>query len=260
MIPKTIHYIWLSDEKKPALIKKCLKSWSKKLPDWTIKCWNMSNIPHNDWVDESIKAKKWALAADYLRLYALYTEGGVYLDSDVYVKKNFSDLLDTPFFIPIEYNEQKFCATGSYSKINAAGKRVEGAGLVEGLSAQAAIFGSEKGNPILKEMMEYYETNHFILPGDSLNYEYLAPDLMSTRLEKYGFRYKNETYELIESASKNIVGKVLDTSYFASGLMTADKNCYAIHMYSSTWKDYGFLENVKYKAKLFIKTLLLNFR
>lgn len=260
MIPKIIHYVWLSNDKKPALIRKCIKSWRKKLPDWTIKCWNMTNSPKIDWVDEAIKSRKWALAADYLRLYALYHDGGVYLDSDVYITRNFSELLDSSFFIPIEYNEGKYFGTGSDKKIDATGARIEGMGLIEGLSAQAAIVGSENGNPVLLEMMDYYENNHFILPDGSLNYTYLAPDLMATRLEKYGFKYKNETYELRNPVSNESVGKVYDTSYFASGLISADKNCYAIHMYSSTWKDYGFLENAKYKVKLFIKTFLLNFR
>lgn len=33
----------------------------------------------------SFRKKKYAFAADYIRLYALATEGGIYLDSDVEV-------------------------------------------------------------------------------------------------------------------------------------------------------------------------------
>lgn len=260
MIPKMIHYIWLGNDKKPALIEKCIRSWGEKLPDWTIKCWNMSNIPHNDWVDEAIKTKKWALAADYIRLYALYHDGGVYLDTDVYIKKDFSELLNNLFFIPIEYNAQKFIATNSDKKIDASGNRIVLNELVEGLSAQSAIVGSEKGNEILKEMMEYYETSHFILTDGFLNYKYLAPDLMATKLEKYGFKYKNETYQLKNPDNNESIGTVFDTSYFASGVMTADKNCYAIHMYSSTWKDYDIISKIKYKIKILIKTLLLGIK
>ena len=69
------------------------------------------------------------------------------------------------------------------------------------MTAQSAIIGSEKGNPILKEMMDYYENEHFILPDGSLNYEFLAPDLIATKLERYGFRYKNECYELIDKTA-----------------------------------------------------------
>ena len=38
-------------------------------------------------------AKKYAFAADYVRLYALYTEGGIYLDTDVLVPE------ESPVFI-----------------------------------------------------------------------------------------------------------------------------------------------------------------
>lgn len=37
MIPKIIHYVWLGDDQKTLLVKKCLKSWRKKLPDYEIK-------------------------------------------------------------------------------------------------------------------------------------------------------------------------------------------------------------------------------
>ena len=37
--------------------------------------------------------KKYAFAADYIRLYALYNYGGIYLDMDVEVLKPYGDLL-----------------------------------------------------------------------------------------------------------------------------------------------------------------------
>lgn len=52
------------------------------------------------------KEKKYAFAADYIRLYALATEGGIYLDSDVEVLKSFNDLLHLPYFICKENSPQ----------------------------------------------------------------------------------------------------------------------------------------------------------
>lgn len=34
MIPKIIHYCWLSGEEKTILIQKCIKSWHKILPEY----------------------------------------------------------------------------------------------------------------------------------------------------------------------------------------------------------------------------------
>lgn len=91
MIPKVIHFCWLSNEPYPDLIKKCIESWKEKLPDYAIKKWDTTNfdVTSVPFVKEAYECKKWAFAADYIRLHALYTEGGIYLDSDVRVLKSF---------------------------------------------------------------------------------------------------------------------------------------------------------------------------
>ena len=85
MIPKIIHYCWLSNDPYPAKIQHCINSWKKKLPGYEIKLWNLQNFPleKSEWVKQAFEAKKYAFAADYIRCYALYTYGGIYLDSDV---------------------------------------------------------------------------------------------------------------------------------------------------------------------------------
>lgn len=55
------------------------------------------SIRKSIWVRQAYERKKYAFAADYIRLYALVTEGGIYLDSDVEVLKTFDDLLHLPF-------------------------------------------------------------------------------------------------------------------------------------------------------------------
>ena len=43
MIPKKIHYVWVGGKKKPRDIKRCIKSWEKKLKDYEIIEWNEKN-------------------------------------------------------------------------------------------------------------------------------------------------------------------------------------------------------------------------
>jgi mannosyltransferase OCH1-like enzyme len=43
-------------------------------------------------------SKKWAFSSDYTRLHALYEESGIYLDTDVYVRKRFDSFLNHDFF------------------------------------------------------------------------------------------------------------------------------------------------------------------
>ena len=80
------------------------------MPDYQIKCWDANSFDFSSvpYVEQAIKARKWAFAADYVRLYALYTEGGIYLDSDVEVFKRFDYFLQYLFsqeliLLPSEY-------------------------------------------------------------------------------------------------------------------------------------------------------------
>ena len=90
MIPKIIHFCWMSGDAYPEKIKKCIESWKQKLPDYEIWLWdtNRFDINQSIWVKEAFEAKRYAFCADYIRCYALYNYGGVYLDSDVEVLKS----------------------------------------------------------------------------------------------------------------------------------------------------------------------------
>ena len=92
----------------PDKLTKCLESWKNKLPDYEIIKWDLNKISleHNLWIKQAFERKKYAFAADYIRLYALATEGGIYLDSDVEVLKSFNDLLHLPYFICKENSPQ----------------------------------------------------------------------------------------------------------------------------------------------------------
>jgi mannosyltransferase OCH1-like enzyme len=101
MIPKKIHYCWLSGEKMPEDAISCMKSWQKMMPEYELVLWDTNRFDVNSvpFVAEAVSVKKWAFAADYIRLYALYTEGGIYLDTDVFVRKSFTNLLDCGFLL-----------------------------------------------------------------------------------------------------------------------------------------------------------------
>lgn len=80
MIPKTIHYIWLGENEPNEHIKKCMKSWCV-LQDsgWNIKKWDdhsLQQLNPPKVVTAALENKKYAFAADWLRLYSLYLEGG----------------------------------------------------------------------------------------------------------------------------------------------------------------------------------------
>ena len=93
MIPKKIHYIWLGRNKKDRASQICLNSWKTNLKDYEIIEWNEDNLPldsiaqHNRFFYYCRKYKLWAFMSDYLRLWILYKEGGIYLDTYVQLLK-----------------------------------------------------------------------------------------------------------------------------------------------------------------------------
>lgn len=134
-IPKIIHYCWMSGDPFPADIQECIDSWKQIMPDYELKLWNSDNFDVNicQYTKEAMECKKYAFVSDYIRLYALYTEGGIYLDSDVKAIKSFDSLLNEPAFIGFE----------------SAGR------------LGPWLLASEKGNSIIKELLDYYVGKSF---------------------------------------------------------------------------------------------------
>ena len=93
-IPKIIHYCWFGGSPLPPSVKKCIESWKKKCPDYTIVRWDESNVDldENRYASEAYKAGKWAFVSDYVRLKVVYEHGGVYLDTDVELLKSLDAL------------------------------------------------------------------------------------------------------------------------------------------------------------------------
>jgi len=246
MIPKKIHYCWLSEDPIPSHLKGYIDAWKVVLPDYEFKLWNKSefNINSVEWVKEAYSMRKWAFAADYIRVYALYTEGGFYLDSDVILNKSLDDYLDYGFVSSIERVPSKNldCA------IDENFRRKSGVEYVRGLAVQAAIIGAEKGHVFLKKLLDYYESNHFIKEDDSLN-NVPCPNIYSKFLEDYGFLYKDEEQNLQKKV------KIFDSTVFAS-YQTCKFGSVAIHMCEGSWtnkKDNSFVGMLK--KSLFIRKI-----
>ncbi len=95
-IPHIIHYCWFGKTEIPSVGLKCLESWKDKLPSYKIIRWDETNFDINscDFTKKAYSEGKYAFVSDYVRLKALYDYGGVYLDIDELVLKDFSALLN----------------------------------------------------------------------------------------------------------------------------------------------------------------------
>ena len=143
MIPKIIHYCWFGSNEKSEKIKKCIESWKKYLPDYEIKEWNENNFDLNicNYVKDAYAAKKWAHVSDYTRAFALYHEGGIYLDTDVEIKRSLDEFLTHGAFSGFEM--KGFCFT--------------------------ALWGASKNHHWPKKVLEYYEKKEFSLETNTVS-------------------------------------------------------------------------------------------
>lgn len=98
MPPKIIHLCWFSKDPYPLEIKICLASWKRVLPDYTVRVWTYEDAKAIGckYIDQALSVRKWAFAADVVRFYAVYKEGGVYMDSDIYLRKRLTGLFLKP--------------------------------------------------------------------------------------------------------------------------------------------------------------------
>lgn len=178
MVPKIIHCVWLSGDDKPAVYQNCIDSWKEKMPDYEIREWSLKNLPEevldHKFVKGALAARKWAYATDYIRLWALHTYGGIYLDMDVIVYKSFDPFLSHRFFSSIELFPHAL-----YKSINK--KEVIGLGI------EAAVMGSEKGHPFMADVMDYYRDLEFV-NNPAYHFQYIMPRVLTrVAIEKYGF-------------------------------------------------------------------------
>ena len=104
MIPKIIHYCWFGGKNMPKKFEKYILKWKKLLPDYEFVLWNENNfdVYKYSFTSKAYKEKKWAFVSDFVRLYALYNYGGIYLDTDMEIIKLFDNLLTKDLILGFE--------------------------------------------------------------------------------------------------------------------------------------------------------------
>ena len=206
MIPKIIHYCWFSSEFSDEA-KRCIESWHKYMPDYQYKLWNASNFDVNSvpYVKEAYEAGKYAFAADYIRLYALYTEGGIYLDCDIDVFKPFDPLLGYHAFAGYEGSKHQ--------------------------PLMGAMMASEAGGVWVKEQLDEYSGLHFVKEDGT--YDMMTNTVRITaRMQADGFctNGKEQDYKDLH---------VLPVDYFCPRQTTGEyrltENTYCDHLGACGW-------------------------
>lgn len=222
MIPKVIHYCWLSGDPIPEKLQRCMDSWKKFLPDYEFVLWDLERFDINtsQWVKEAFEARKYAFAADYIRLYAVYNYGGVYMDMDVEVIRSMDTLLDRPYLFGFDGE------TG----------------------IEAGIFGAEPHNAFLGKCLDYYADRRFISHDGTCD-TYPLPGIM--------YKILLENYEVEKKVSLSVTCttdamQVFPIDYFTAksletGKITVTKDTYTIHHFAGSWVS----RQMKIKQKIY---------
>lgn len=210
-IPKVIHYCWFGRNPKPKLAEKCIKSWKKHCPDYEIIEWNEDNFDISScplYVRQAYEVKKWAFVTDYVRLQVVYENGGIYMDTDVELKKKLDPLLEYNAYFGFE--DEAHIATG-------------------------LGFGAVKGTPILMEMMEDYQDISFIRPDGSFDI-ITCPMRNTETLLRHGLK-QNDTKQVLDDRILILPAEYMCPISFWSGKKHITINTISIHWFSASWKS-----------------------
>ena len=232
MIPKIIHYCWFGKGSIPAYLQECIDTWHKNMPNYQFKCWseNNFNICMSTYVKEAYENKKYAFVSDYVRIFALYNYGGIYLDTDVIVKDKFDNFLSNKFVSGVEWHKDIFEKNHSKELLDTEGKRKDKNIMdVRGCGILAAVMMSEANVCLLKDILDYYDNSYFINEDGSFNL-IVSPAIYAACAEKYGFRYKDEEQHFGNGFS------VFPSSVFSVKETASDKTI-ALHIGNGSWED-----------------------
>jgi hypothetical protein len=262
MIPKIIHYCWLSDDPIPSRYQEFIDEWHTIMPDYFIKKWDRNAIDLNKhpFAKDAFEAKKYAFAADYIRIYALYTEGGIYLDSDVQVFQSFDKFLGFSYFTSYENHWDRWShrlLVGRY--IDKEGNRYPHVNMVLDVGIQAAIIGSEPLHPFISSLWGFYKQQNWKNSyGDFSDLsQNLAPMIHARLCEPFGFKYLDK----LQLLGNNMV--IFPSDVFRTENIKQTLNTHAIHVSAASWKNkeknklYAFLKKSKIIMAIYVRLKLL---
>lgn len=185
----------------------CIDSWRKHLPDYQLRLWDEDAFDLNNvlYVKQAYEARKFAFVTDYVRLYALYHEGGIYMDTDVEILKSLNTLLHLPGF----------------------------SGFESPTELPTGIMATEFNNEWAGEQLNYYTDRSFRNPDNTFDYT-TNVEIISATMQAQGILLNN-TYQVYNKCMH-----FFPKDYFCpkerSGRIRLTENTYCIHHFEGSWQ------------------------
>lgn len=211
MIPKTIHYCWFGGQPLPPKAARCLESWKKHAPDYTLVRHDESNtdLDASPFLRYCYDHKKYAFLSDYLRLKVICDEGGLYFDTDVELLASFDPLLSHRAFYSFETKAMVNTGQG---------------------------FGAEKGHPTVKAMLDLYDA---LTPDENGDYPILScPHYNTEALAAFGL-VPNGERQLLKEDTLILPPDAMNPYDDPTGRLTLTENTLSVHWYAKSWLSRG---------------------
>ena len=196
MIPKIVHYCWLSGDPVPDNLSKCMESWKRMLPDYEFMLWDKSRFDINSvaWVKEAYEIRSMLsrpTTSDYMP--SIITAVSIWIWMSRFEK------------VLIRFFNNGYIL--GYEKENCI---------------EAGIFGAEQGADWLKPCLEYYVGRHFIKSNGEFDTLPL-PRIMFAVMQPY-------------LPSLNIFpNEYLTAKSFETGIVHCTDKTYTIHHFAGSW-------------------------
>ena len=224
MIPKIIHYCWFGTKPIPDDYQGYIAGWKKLMPDYEIMLWNEENSPmHLPYLQAALKYKKWANLSNFVRIYALYHQGGIYMDTDMEVLQSLETFRQYGSFLGLELGEKD----------------------AKNIVVNNAIFGAEKGHPFIKKCMDFY-LKYFDGRDSALD---SSPYLVTRLLKEAGMHeYGRQNVGGVELFPKEFFYPYHITEKFHPDCVKA--NTYTIHHWGYSWGKKPFSYRLEHYKKV----------
>ncbi len=209
MIPKIIHYCWFGNGELPELVRNCMASWKKHLPDYQIIVWNEDNFDVNlyRFAAEAYKERKFAFVADVCRLHALKEMGGIYLDTDVeFLKPLAAEMLADKAFTGFEDN----------------------------LLLSSAIMGSTPNGKWINDLLTYYKNRAFYLAGGKLDVNPNTEIITAFMRDQKKVRIDN-TFQKLEDYCTIYPSNFFCPKSWKTLKINLTPETYCIHHFAGSW-------------------------
>ena len=223
MIPRMVHYCWFGRGIKDSRTLRCINSWKKILPNYEFKEWNENNFNINlyTYAKEALDNRKYAFVTDVVRLYALYTEGGIYMDTDVELLKSFDPFLHHVMF---------------------SGFETDG-------NVPTGMMGAEKGSIWAKELLDQYHGRHFVLKDGTFDLTTNTTVITQYMLKK-GLILNNSLQDFPGLCT------MYPSEYFCpkdhtTGIIKCTDKTVCIHHFSGSWVNKTYMSIFRHNLKVF---------